>query len=585
MSPLVGGCTKGDGGSAASADATASDLLINMSVSDAMAGQDITFVVETRKGTIKNASWAFYRKEEEALSLAEINPCLSGTNGQEVTCNFPDSGSVIIEVQAEMFAGDYKMVRREISVLEMDGIRNQSPIIVLDLGTTAASKATMATFAEEEKGEAVFVNGSEVTFDFRRTRDDENSADELSYKIQLGEGGGFQDVGPLSTHKFDEVGFTTVTVRVTDSQGNYTDKKFTLYTTCDPSTVPTLVLDPDAVSITNKAAFGYNFFGFAANGVHKSGGQGPYKYRWDFNGDGTWDTQWSDDPTFDYSDPLTVYVNHMHNRGVRVKVWDTKCQYVDTAIKEFNFPVDFSDGVKGTPQGPQIPNYYFVQGKVSSVDNPDSQSTKVDFWSGDLFTASYLPRRVMCKYDRVKQGQRENEVLLPKATFYIKGLEQYNEEDISGKNPPFKIGGAQHGFEIKIQDIFDDTFSEGGPQTLSAEGRSIVSPAFGKHSVNFHTDRDGDGVMDRHFVNKTPCDIGLLLQIFGPGIPCARDDEKGLKYTVQVDGTFTCPDMRDGTDEQLKIEQGAFFCEVNIVDACHGGCCCCSCSCEAPVPQ
>lgn len=586
VTPLFGGgCTKGDGGGgASSADALSSDLTIVLSSQKPVAGEEINLVVKARTGTIKHASWAFYRKEDDALSLSSINPCIGGTNGPEVKCSFGEVATIVAEVQVEMFGGQQKMMRKEFQIIDMDGIRNQSPIVVLQLGLGTNVKATMATFAEEERGEAVFPAGSQVNFDFRRTRDDENSPDELSYRMKIGENGEFKPIDVVSAVPFPEVGYYPITIQAVDAQGNVTEKRFTVFITCDPNTVPQLQVNGDAIDLVNKPDQGYNMFGFFDRGVRTAGGMGPYKYMWDFNGDGTWDTQWLSSANFDFADPMSVYVNHMHERDVRLKIWDTKCQYVQVASKRVDLAVNFADGVKGTRQGPQIPNYYFIQGKVRSKNNSASKSTNVDHFSGDPNTAPYMPRRVLCSYQRIKEGSRENEKLLPKAQFKIKGLEQFQQEKL-GVNPAYKVDGAFHGIELTVNDVFDDTFSEGGPQSIPAEGRHIAAATFGKHMVNFYTDRDSDGIMERKYVNKTECDIGVMLDIFGPGVPCAREDEKGMKYTVQVDGTFSCPDMRDAEDDQIAIEQGAFFCEINQVDACHGGCCCCCCSCEAPTPQ
>ena len=89
-------------------------------------------------------------------------------------------------------------------------------------------------------------------------------------------------------------------------------------------------------------------------------------------------------------------------------------------------------------------------------------------------------------------------------------------------------------------------------------------------ALNYYTDGEGDAIQNHTYQKQAACQVSLFVTVIPEGSgTCA--DSPDTAYSVLLDGTYSCPDLKAGNDYHMLIEQGAFYCEVAQVDACPPG--------------
>lgn len=125
-------------------------------------------------------------------------------------------------------------------------------------------------------------------FDGTASRDDEDPAEDLRVRWDWNGDGDFDtqySSNKIVTHRYDEVGDFDVMMEVINSKG-WTDQDVMTITVYADSTSPTafFMVDPDTASVNTIFAFD------ASNSYDPNTPLSELKFRWDWQGDGIWDT-------------------------------------------------------------------------------------------------------------------------------------------------------------------------------------------------------------------------------------------------------------------------------------------------------
>lgn len=499
---------------------------------------------------VKSYAWAL--KDAEG---GTVDACQSYI-GAEITCMVEFPGTYNVELVAELKGGgDPAAVTTSIDVLDPAAPSDQAPVILLDIKVGDDKIGSVATFVALEDGRLAVKQNAAVTFDFTGTTDKQDVLETLKFYLDVGSG--LEEVPPVSQRTFTKVKVIEAKVEVHDPQGNIARKKFNIFVQCDEGEYGPVVIDASGVTIS--ADDPLNFFSYTLSESAITGGKGPFKIMWDYNGDGMFDGDWTDELS------AREYTVYRGLRDVQIKAWDTGCNYFGKLElgkldpPQYDFEIPMADGVAGTKQGPQIPGYYFLQAKLNGLDGNDTKTTNVDFVSTWKIGSAEQPKRVMCDYRKQSSATSGSEGS-QRSNFEIKALNKYVKADGSAVN---------HGMILGIVDI-DDAIghASGGEMT---EGESIEKHIQGRVStVNYYTDTSADAVSQNTYQRQGECAFDMFIEFrpLGPGT-CSTNPDLG--YTTIIDGTFSCPQMVTSAGLKVEAEQGAFFCEVAKVDACPPG--------------
>ncbi len=463
-----------------------------------------------------------------------------------IHCTFDEGGEVTITLKGDTIHREKIDINKKVKVLDQDYPVNQAPVILLALKSESNEGAVVSTLHYKESGVIAFPVNEKVDLDFSGTTDDNSTVDELSYQIDFGSG--FKKVEKIDSHTFTEVGQKVIKVKVSDPDSHTAEKTFMAFISCSDEENK-LAVDASKIKITADDV--HNFFTYDATGAATAGENAKFKYRWDFNGDNIFDSDWLEAAS------IYEYTIFRGLRNVKLKVWETTCHNVaqvnlgDLEPARYNFQIPMADGVPKTLQGPQIPGYYFIQGHVAGLEEFKSNNTNADVVVTKIMTASKEEQwRVECDYRKDRED-------LSKATFTIKGQNRYER---SGED------GELHGFLLKVRDINDpmnDKMSGGDSVSFENAGGTL-------DKAYYYTDEGYDKVSNVIYSRDGDCDINLVLTAVPNEGTCA-DGTPDFEYAITIDGTYSCPKMKGTNKKFVEIKKGAFYCEVSKVDGCIGG--------------
>jgi hypothetical protein len=486
----------------------------------------------------------------------------SGYDNTKVECIFEQVGKTRIELKVEELGGKFTQYNYEVDVVGKVTIGDQAPILTLDLKANADTEDIISTISTDSGLESQTLRAETeqavpLVFDFSRTQDDKDELDALSLEMRIGDGE-WETVGAAGTMEktFEAVGDVLIHLRATDSVDNVAEKTFFLAVTCQKANYVPMTINPDAVRIEADPVL--NFFNYSLDAGVVSGGQGSHRFMWDFNGDNVLDTDWVTE------DALRIYTVYAGERAVSLVVED-ECNAQAVlelqSVGRQDFEIPLADGVAGTPQGPQIPGYHFIQGVAVDFEDYGQQYQREEVIVTQEIGSTEEPRKVRCEYS--KRRAQNGETWSDEASLRITGINQYEKGEI--EEP-----GHDHGYILNIREIPD-------PTGLTAEttiARTFDVDTADVHSLHYFTDGEGDGVNRYQFSKQEEaCDVNLMITVApATGTPCGDAGDSGETYMAIIDGTFSCPHLKAaGSDLHLSIEQGSFYCEVAEVDACVGG--------------
>lgn len=484
-------------------------------------------------------------KDETGLVIYPF-PCTSD-QGESQSCIFDMAGAKRFEVTAFFPNGSTVTETRTVDIIDPSGAQNQAPKIVLDFKPTGSSTvvATVATFRAWETGATVFPEEVTYTLDFSRTFDDTTLTSQLKFELSLNDAA-YETLGMTSSRSFSNPGVIPAKIRVTDLDGNYSIKTFTIFVTC---VAPPLVVDVDQVEISPDAEFG--FFTYDASGA-VSGGQAPYRYRWDYNGDGIWDRY--DPSTPPNVEDWTTAASHSSftiyggDRKPRLSVLDA-CNQLQIVEVPTYFAIPHTEGTNrntipdadpGNAQGPQLNNYHFLHANLSPLGgNTDPAIVDADLVSiqppGDI-----EDKRVVCSATEKDNGRVD---------LTVHAKHRYDRKNV--------FYHREHGMTLVVTDA------------TNATGNRRI------HSFTVETDDgpDGQEFTSYSVPNGTPCNLTRMeVQILPGGAGTCSDGTAIGKRTYIFDYTFDCPLLREFRNQrEARATHGSGFCEVTKIDQCPPG--------------
>lgn len=426
------------------------------------------------------------------------------------------------------------------------GIVNQAPKPSCRI-TTGASNTfvrTVSLFTSRDSfGNAPIIEGSNVSVDCSATQD-EAGASALSFKLN-NSGAASSMNNAKASLVAGPAGSYPMSVTVTDPAGASSTVYFTVFSECATGNAP--VINPSAISATPVAGF-LNFFNYSAAGA-VSGGRPPYKYAWDFNGDGAMDPYSIQNPLIwnDTASPSNVYSIYANHRNVKLTVLDS-CNFVSSATVNLNFPIDNIPRAPGQALADSYP-YYFLQADIRGVSN--------DSRSDDYIATQYpnppdmpSPKRVQCSYDYNQGGA---------SGFSISGLNTYDD----GTNP-----SLVHGMSFDVSGIMDNGGST--KQTFSHSAGSSSNPKL--NSGVYQTAEDPDVKPREHFGQNADCALTINVQHLQGAVPCSSGSGAQIQAATRISGSFDCPNLLEGSSPKaVAAHNGYFYCEVGPIDQCVGG--------------
>ncbi|MBN2693618.1 PKD domain-containing protein [bacterium] len=495
---------------------------------NAKVGDNVTITV-AEKDKLVSYKWALVYELGNSLTSC------SAFNTPEINCTIEEGGEVTIWLRTKNRNGDEFLITKKISVLDMDKPLNQPPLIVASLNSASSSEAIVSTQFAREKGVLNFPVNEEITFEFSETTDDTTLDNTLlKYEIEIGSQAGFQVISNPFKYTFTQTGYYTTTLRVTDEDGNSATKTFVVYVKCADNSI-NLQINPALISITADSI--NNFFTYSASGAVSGGDETHYRYRWDYNGDGIYDSDWLEEAS------IREYTVFEGSRDAKLKVWEQQCNNVSEVVFEHNFVIPLADAVPGTLQGPQIPGYFFIQGYPEGKDNFQSKITEVDFIATKHDSAPVEEQwRVLCDY-------RPNDGL---ATISIKGLNQYEREGEDGE---------LHGVLLTLDNI--DISSFPSVTTLSNVSANVAN-------LNYYSDEDYDKTSRVTYRKDGDCTSTITIEVLAGEGSCSNGSST-FSDVIIIDGTYSCDNLKGTNDENISFKRGAFYCEVGKGDACIGG--------------
>lgn len=333
-------------------------------------------------------------------------------------------------------------------------------------------------------------------------------------------------------------------------------KIYTLESAC--STANALTINSTALSVTGSQ----NWYTYSAAGV-ASGGMGPFKCRYDFNGDSIYDTNLVDcaTPVSDFSDLV------LSRTKMKIGVFDQGCNSFKEAIVSRTLSAPKNSTTQYALTLDAILNeQIYIAGKVAPVSGSSAAltadpRTTASFYSHNLTPLQPAPVTCNFAYDKVSG----------KGVFTTTSSHQYNIARFNDANGvPQKV---TEGMSVSFKDI---------PATITVNGTSanVVFPNTGAvlSKIRYKTDYSADAgaVLDFKVDNAPSCTVQKIkLVALNPvGVPCTSGPvQNGVKFTIKAAMKYSCQNIPDAIDptKKINITEGSSLCYYDYADDCVGG--------------
>lgn len=516
---------------------------------------------------IKGYAWSAVAEDGTEL----VASC-SDASAAAFSCTIDEPGKLTLQAKVALKDGSSQTLSRSVDILDPSQVPTQAPKINLTiLDDTGTSVATVATMNKEESGATWFVEGKEFTFDFTNTTATGGGA--VTIQMQFGDGAAWENlVGSSIKHTFAAAGLHVTTIRVTDDVGRVTEKKFQAVVKCSSTPTP-LALTAPATAVA-KAGWP-NFYNFNATGAASGGGSSTvaatYKYMWDFNGDGIYDSGWLTSAAVPDPQYVLFAGKNAANfaadayrgiRNARLRVWETGCnevKEVDLAgAADLEWPM--STGVAGELQKPHLANLggalQFFQMKSNGAPFDNKENTASVNLMATYHPAAPQPRRLECSYHKANKATS--------STLTISTLDKYSKYG--------RTTSAQHGAFFQIASILDGQAIDPQVEPNFPPYQVVVTSANSTlKPIKFYTDINEDSAGRRSYEAKpSDCTYQVTIDVTPGGTGTCADGTATAKILAFVDGTFSCSEMvHNGV--KVAAQHGAFYCESAITTACPPG--------------
>ncbi len=332
-------------------------------------------------------------------------------------------------------------------------------------------------------------------------------------------------------------------------------KSYTLESAC--SNANSLAVNTAALTITGTQ----NWYTYSMGSSPATGGTGPYQCRYDFNGDGIYDTNLISCSTAvsDFSDLVLT------RSKMKIGVFDQGCnsfkeavvskslaapkysttQYALTLDAILNEPIYIAASVAPSAGAP-------------AVLNSDPRAT-ASFYSHNQTTLQPAP--VNCNFTYNKTTQM-GEFTITSSHRY--NIDRYN--DLNGT--PQKVS---EGMTVAFKNI---------PATIDATTATptVLFPNTGTplvSKIRYKTDYSADSGAVLDF-NASSCSVQQikLTSMNVVGTPCTSGPvQNGVKFTIKAAVKFSCQNVPDLIDpnKKVNITEGSALCYYDYADDCVGG--------------
>jgi len=134
---------------------------------------------------------------------------------------------------------------------------------------------------------------------------------------------------------------------------------------------------------------------------------------------------------------------------------------------------------------------------------------------------------------------------------------------IQGLNLYGGSAAAEHGMKLSISGILDSV-PNGSTGFLNTSGAWI-------EQANYWTDQGSDQALGRGSYSKNGnCSLNMKVKKVMAASPCASDQTGGASSAITIDGAYSCANLHS-LQGDVKVDNGAFYCETSTSDACIGG--------------
>ncbi len=343
----------------------------------------------------------------------------------------------------------------------------------------------------------------------------------------------------------NKTGIIPMAIQVVDGASLVRVKTFNIPVKCSAQVVP--VVNASNVSITPTGKL--NYFNYAVSGV--TGGNN-FKYAWDFNGDGVYDS-------FDLSGNIwstnaslaNIYTLYADQRTIGLKVVND-CGFEADVVLHPNFVMPNIDRTSSSLAVAKP--YFYLQSDISSSTLQDARHN-VDFlgtqYPGDPF------QRTEPDYQFHRVGQP--------ASFTLKSHNWY-----TGGTQEETSSALLHGMDFKVDNIPDSgqmgeqVFTE----TSNTNGVKISS-------INYIVSAGSDGIAQERFGLTNSCSLTIHVKRSAAVQPCSAGMTQSSDFTesvaVEIFGEFDCPTLVDSSNRTIAAHNGKFYSQVGPADQCIGG--------------
>ncbi len=453
---------------------------------------------------------------------------------------------------------------------------DNAPVLKMVMKQTGQDDVVVATYASDDRNDTVFDTGKDINIDFSESTDESASVNYHVAFTPLTGGAALPTLSGVSSGhaiisgtRINEPGLYQARVVLSDAAGNERSKNIFLGVRCEDNE-NTFGINTAMVSITPDAELGYFNFNAANAEAWLDAGHTDrgFLYMWDFNGDGRYDTGWTDQSN------LLAYSTYSGTRKVGIQMKDRYCQNVTSAQINFTAPSPLADGNTATEDAP-LPAYYLLQGIVSNATHADQdifgtfealqvRATTVE----TLVSRDVEVHKVQCHYSVNATGT---------ATLTVDGLYAYvGDETNALQTDDYRIiKDAKHGMVVNVQGIIDGLEASPSLLELSAligdlrSSSSVtgidVSDAY-VSSVTFTSDFFLDEKATQRPAISGCTLTGLAIEgSYGTGTCGASGTSAWSNLYRRAHGSFNC------LGGETTINQGEFFCEVNVRGDCPVG--------------
>ena len=495
-------------------------------------------------------------------------------NQAQFCCSFETNGTKTIYLNAINHDGHQIQLTTQSNISESSG--QAIPVVVVDVydpsGTLQGTISQDAINIRSIKLPSL-LNSTNYTFDLRRSSPGMGLSGASGITItntQISFGTGYTTVGPPGTsitQSFSKSNIYPVSATVTNSIGTSSTLTFQLFVECG---VTNFSIDPTKLSVTAGSTLNSYTYDFS-NIV--SGGIGPFNYVLDVNGDGIYDTQWTQlsQPYSSSNQSLYVSINPTlpYYRNVSIQVWDTGCNNVKSAVLS---PATFPKPLPAPSFAPSASRSHFSGTRSRQLRISGGKYRLVTDHPGDQRHECFISRNTS---DWRQRQSRPSSVLTPEmhralprviftvgndATFQIGAQLAY-----PNPNPATPLR-PDHGLTFKVTGI-SDTSGGGAGSGIDLSNAAISTLAYTTDSQEDYQPQYSflGGPQNCHLAN---------LSVRPTATPQTCDGSNASvpsTYTVNVQGDFSCSALSSvlpaGSTGAIAIgnnNTGHFFCQAQI---------------------